>query len=72
MLLAFLCKWGAVGESQRWEGNFRVKSKSKEEVPDSHFWQVYSNHFSVRDENIPDLHNSSLHQQTSDFSFAGR
>lgn len=46
MLLAFLCKRGAVGESQSWESNFQVKSKS-EEVQESHFWQVLKDLFSV-------------------------
>lgn len=35
MLLGFFCKWGA--ESQSWESNFQVKSKSKEEVAQLHF-----------------------------------
>lgn len=46
MLLAFLCKRGAVGESQSWESNFQVKSKS-EELQESHFWQVFKHLFSV-------------------------
>lgn len=60
MLLAFLCKWGAVGESQSWESNFQVKSEFKEEVPDSHFWQAYSNVFSVLGGDITDLYNSTF------------